>query len=261
MTNHAASHLYDNWADIYDRVYAYLNYDTPFYVQQAAASDGPVLELGCGTGRVSIAMARADVEVIGVDVSLRMVEAATRKAKAAGVSGNCHFVQGDMRTIALDRKFSMVVMPFRSFQSMLTVKDQLTTLANIGKHLEPKGEMVLDIVAPDVQLIAVSDPMPFHVRDVLQPDTGNTFVIWGQNSWDGSTQVNSARLIIDELDPQGEAVRRLYRDFSIRYTFRYEMEHLLHRAGFTPLALYGGFDGEPLEEDSEDQVWIARQGK
>jgi hypothetical protein len=190
-----------------------------------------------------------------------MVEAATRKAKAAGVSGNCHFVQGDMRTIALDRKFSMVVMPFRSFQSMLTVKDQLTTLANIGKHLEPKGEMVLDIVAPDVQLIAVSDPMPFHVRDVLQPDTGNTFVIWGQNSWDGSTQVNSARLIIDELDPQGEAVRRLYRDFSIRYTFRYEMEHLLHRAGFTPLALYGGFDGEPLEEDSEDQVWIARQGK
>lgn len=260
MTSRAFEHPYDDWADIYDRVYAYLDYDTPFYIQQATASDGPVLELGCGTGRVSIAMARADVEVVGVDISPRMVEAATGKAKAAGVSDNCHFVQGDMRSVALDRKFSMVVMPFRSFQSMLTVKDQLAALSNVRKHLTPKGELILDILVPDVQLIAVSDPMPFHVRDVPQPDTGHTFVIWGQNSWDGMTQVNSARLIIDELDPQGEAVRRLYRDFPIRYTFRYEMEHLLHRAGFTPEALYGGFDGEPLEEDSEDQVWIARVG-
>ena len=258
MTGGASSNPYDDWADIYDRVYAYLDYDTPFYVQQATAGDGPVLELGCGTGRVSIAMARADVEVVGVDISPRMVEAATRKAEAAGVSDNCHFVQGDMRSVASDRKFSMVVMPFRSFQSMLTVKDQLATLANIRKHLTPGGSLILDIVAPDVQLIAVSDPMPFHVRDVPQGDTGHTFVIWGQNSWDGMTQVNSARLIIDELDPRGEAVRRLYRDFPIRYTFRYEMEHLLHRAGFVSEALYGGFDGEPLEEDSEDQVWIAR---
>jgi ubiquinone/menaquinone biosynthesis C-methylase UbiE len=260
MTSHAFEHPYDDWADIYDRVYAYLNYDTPFYVQQATASNGPVLELGCGTGRVSIAMARADVEVVGVDISPRMVEIATGKAEAVGVPDHCQFVHGDMRSVDLGKKFSMVVMPFRSFQSMLTVKDQLATLANVRKHLTPEGELILDIVAPDVQLIAVSDPMPFHVRDVPQPDKGHTYVIWGQNSWDGTTQVNSARLIIDEVNPQGEAVRRLYRDFPIRYTFRYEMEHLLHRAGFTPEALYGGFDGEPLEEDSEDQVWIARQG-
>ena len=83
-------------------------------------------------------------------------------------------------------------------------------------------------------------------------------MIWGQNSWDGVEQVNEARLIIEELDEDGRMVQRLFRDFEQRYTFRYEMQHLLELSGFNVETLYGDFDGGPVTEESDDLVWSAR---
>ena len=260
------AHPFDDWADIYDQVYAYLTYDLDFYVEQAVASKGPVLELGCGTGRVSLAMAGAGIDVVGVDISPRMVEVARAKAKEAGLSERCRFQAGDMRDLALRGTFPLVVMPFRSFQSMLTVADQRAALAVASAHLAPGGLLAMDIFAPDLHMLATDDATPFHVRDVPQPDTGpmpNTggmLVVWGQNRWDPLRQVNRARLIIEELDAERTVVRRLYRDFDLRYTFRYEMMHLLERCGFTVEALYGDFEGGPVAADSDDLVWLARQG-
>ena len=251
-------HPFDDWADIYDSVYAYLTHDVPFYVEQAVASGGPVLELGCGTGRVSLAMAEAGVEVTGVDLSPRMLEVVRRKADSRDLAERCYFHQGDMRSLQLGRQFPLAVMPFRSFQSMLTVADQRQALVNAKAHLAPGGLLVLDTFAPDLRMLADDDPTPFHVRDVPQPDTGHTFVVWGQNSWDHEAQTNQARLIIEELDPQREVLRRLYRDFTVRYTFRYEMQYLLEACGFAVEALYGGFDWDPVTDDSEDLVWLAR---
>ena len=191
-----ATHPFDDWADIYDGVYAYLNHDVPFYVQQAVASGGPVLELGCGTGRVSLAMASAGAEVVGVDISPRMLETARRKADALGVAPRCRFQHGDMGTVSLDQQFSLVVMPFRSFQSMLTVADQRQVLANVRVHLAPGGMLALDMFAPDLSMLADDESVPFHVHDVPQPDIGHTFVVWGQNRWDHVEQTNDARLII-----------------------------------------------------------------
>ena len=258
------AHPFDDWADIYDQVYAYLTYDLDFYVGQAVASQGPVLELGCGTGRVSLAMAGKGIDVVGVDISPRMVEGARAKAKAAGLSRRCRFQTGDMRDLALQRTFPLVVMPFRSFQSMLTVADQRAALAVAAAHLAPGGLLAMDIFAPDLHMLATDDATPFHVRDVPQPDPGHTpgtgrmLVIWGQNRWDPLSQVNHARLIIEELDVERTVARRLYRDFDLRYTFRYEMMHLLERCGFTVEALYGDFEGGPVAPDSDDLVWLAR---
>ena len=250
---------FDDWADIYDQLYAYLTHDLGFYVQQARASGGPVLELGSGTGRVSLAMAGAGIDVVGVDISPRMVEVARTKAEAAGLSQRCRFQQGDMRSIALRRKFPLVVMPFRSFQSMLTVADQQAALAVVGAHLSLGGLLALDIFAPDIQMLGADDATPFHIRDVPQQDTGHTWVVWGQNRWDPLAQVNHARVIIEELDRERAMLRRLYRDFDLRYTFRYEMQHLLERYGFTVESLYGDFDGAPVAADSDDLVWLARK--
>ena len=250
--------IYDGWASLYDRVYSYLEHDIPFYIQQAISNEAAVLELGSGTGRISVPIGKSGFEITGIDISGEMVKVANIKAMNAQISETCHFHQGDMRTFELKEQFGLIIMPFRSFQSMLTVENQQKALSNIKKHLQPGGVLVMDLVAPDVELIALGDPMPFHVRDVPQEDTGHKLIIWGQNSWNGLTQVNSTRLIIHEVDQHGEVISQIYRDFPIRYTFRYEMEHLLHRSGFQPVALYGGFNGEPFEEGSEDQVWISK---
>ena len=168
------THLYDDWADIYDRVYADLNHDVPFYVQQALASGGPVLELGSGTGRVALALAAAGIEVHGVDVSPRMVQRAQEKAEAAGLADACRFQQGDMRTVRLDKRFPLVIMPFRSFQNMLSVDDQRAALATVKAHLEAGGCLAFDVFAPDPRMLATDDPAPFHVHTTYTSPTPAT---------------------------------------------------------------------------------------
>ena len=260
MTDADSADLYDGWADIYDRVYTYLDHDLPFYIERARAAGGRVLEMGCGTGRVSLALAQSGIEVVGVDISPRMVEAARAKAEAAGLSHRARFTVGDMADVEAGGEFALVAFPFRSFQSMLTIEDQREALENAAAHLRPDGLLALDVFAPDLAQLADrrDEAVPFHIRDVDQPD-GTSIVVWGQNQWNAVDQVNSARLIIEELDETGMMVRRQYRDFDLRYTFRYEMQHLLELAGFTVEELYGDFAGGPVTEESDDLVWVARK--
>jgi SAM-dependent methyltransferase len=251
---------YDDWADIYDQVYAYLDHDLGFYVEQAKASGGPVLELGCGTGRVSLAIAEAGIDVTGVDISPRMVDVATKKAADAGLTSNATFSAGDMLDVEASDDFALVIFPFRSFQSMLTTEDQREALGNAASHLRPGGALVLDVFAPDFEQLGDrrDEAIPFHVRDVDQPD-GGMIVIWGQNMWNPVEQVNAARLTIEQVDAGGTMTRRLYRDFELRYTFRWEMQLLLEVCGFTVEAVYGDFDGGEIDENADDHVWIARK--
>ncbi len=250
---------FDDWADIYDAVHAELTHDVDFYVAQAQASGGPVLELGCGTGRISLAIAEAGVDVVGIDISPRMVETARAKAERRGLSERCIFQPGDMAALRLADRFPLIVMPFRSFQSMLTAEEQRQALTLAHAHLQPGGLLVMDTFNPDVKALANDDlaAVPYHLRDVERAG-GGTLIIWAQNGWNPVEQVNDVRIIIDEVDDAGVVERRIIRDFEQRYTFRYEMEHLLELCGFDVEAVYGDFDGGPVTEDSGDLVWVAR---
>ncbi len=256
----AYEYPYDDWAEIYDAVYADLTHDLAFYTGLAETSGGPVLELGCGTGRVSLAIAAKGIDVVGVDISPMMIEAAQAKAAERKLTERCIFQTDDMTGVRLAGSYPLVIMPFRSFQSMLTVEEQKAALATAAAHLPAGGTLALDLFAPDVGQLGVEadETVPFHVRDVKQAD-GGTIVVWGQNGWDGAEQVNSARLIIEELDPKGVVVRRLYRDFDLRYTFRYEMQHLLEVCGFDVDSVAGDFEGGPVTGDADDIVWVAKK--
>ena len=251
---------YDDWADIYDAVYADLDHDLAFYTGLAKSAGGPVLELGCGTGRVSLAIAAEGVDVVGVDISPRMIEAAQAKAAERKLTERCIFQTGDMADVRLAGSYPLVIMPFRSFQSMLTVEEQKGALATVAAHLPAGGTFALDIFQPDIGQLGVErdETVPFHVRDVKQPG-GGTIVVWGQNGWDGEEQVNSARLIIEELDPKGVVASRVYRDFDLRYTFRYEMQHLLEICGFDVDSVAGDFEGGPVTNETDDMVWVAKK--
>jgi len=107
-------------------------------------------------------------------------------------------------------------------------------------------------------MLADMDSTPFHVRDVHQPESGTRLVVYGQNRWDHIEQTNNSRLIIEEVDHQGRMLQRLYRDFVMRYTYRYEMQHLLERSGFEVEALHGDFEGSAFEISSPEMVWVAR---
>ena len=98
----------------------------------------------------------------------------------------------------------------------------------------------------------------YHLRDVTDPESGATHVLWQQSSFDIHNQIISTRLIVEELDAGREMVRRIYRDFQLRYAYRWEMHHLLTTSGFEVVELYGDFDRSPFDEGSTEMVWLAR---
>ncbi len=249
---------FDDWADVYDSVYAYVRGDLPFYVDEAEASGGPVLELGCGTGRVSSAIARAGVDVTGLDSSPEMLKEAQSKADALpSGSGALTLVRDDMRSFRLDRAFPLVIVPFRGFLSLLTVEDQTMTLLNARRHLAPGGRLVFNVFVPDPDLLAQDVDTPRHLRDVTDPETGASYVLWHMSEFDGYSQIMSTRLIIEELDDRGTVTRRMYRDFQLRYSHRWEIHHLLRSCGYEILELYGDFDRTGFDEDSAEMIWVA----
>ena len=248
---------FDQWAGIYDWVFAEKQDDVPFYVEEAVASGGPVLELGSGTGRITLPIAQSGVEIVGLENSTEMLKVARAKSAALEAEGRITWVHGDMRDFSLGREFALVIIPFRGFLSLLSVEEQRSCLSCIRSHLAPGGRLVFDVFVPDLDMLTDDGSTPFHYMDVRHPETGRRLVIWHQNRFDNHNQVNSARTILDEVDSEGEVVRRLYRDFQIRYIHRFEAQHLLELCGFLVEELYGDFDRSPFDETSEEMVWIA----
>lgn len=250
---------YDRWARFYDSIYSYVREDIPFYVREAEQAGGPVLELGCGTGRVTIPIARAGVDVVGLDNSDAMLDAAKRKvSRIEGGHGKIVLRLEDMRNFDLNRTFPLIFIPFRGFLELLTVEDQIECLASVKRHLTPGGRLIFNIFAPDPQMLVEDEDAAFHLRDVTDPETGHTFVIWQQTKIDDFHQVLSVRLMVDDLDRTGAVERRFYCDYQLRYAHRIEILHLLARCGYEVEELYGGFDYSPFEEESGEMVWVAR---
>ena len=250
---------YDGWADVYDSIYAYVREDIPFYIQEASRSGGPVLELGCGTGRVTLPIAKSGTDIVGLDNSEGMLEIARSKARLLEHGhGDMDLRLGDMREFSLGQEFPLVIIPFRGFLALLSVEDQVRCLTRIRGHLGPEGRLIFNIFVPDPQMLVEDEDAAFHLRDVTDPETGRTFVLWQQTRVDNYNQVLSIRLIVDEIDQEGTVGNRFYSDYQIRYAHRIEVLHLLERCGYEVVDLYGDFEYSPFDEESGEMVWVAK---
>ena len=174
----------------------------------------------------------------------------------------CASPAADMRSFDLGRRFSLVTIPFRPFQHLLTVDDQMACLASAHRHLEPGGTLALDVFNPSLQRLI--DPRYLQELEpeptFVMPD-GRSVVRTDRNaSVDLVNQIIHAELIYYVTHPDG-ARQRLVHDFPMRYFFRYEMEHLLVRGGFQVEAVYGDFDRSPVGvEAASELVFVARRG-
>ncbi len=232
--------------------------DVDFFLElakEAHAAGRPVLELACGTGRVSIPIAREGVRVVGLDANTEML--ARAREKSAGLHNVC-WVEGDMRHFSLPDRFGLVFIPFRSFQHLLTVDDQLSCLACIREQLAPGGRVAINIFNPDIVAIAqwMTSRAGTAQRHARQ-SSGR--VRWETRSYRTASQEVDTTFIDETLSDEGAVLSRVYRDLKLRYTFRYEMEHLLLRSGFDIEALFGDFFGSAFEDLSPEQVWVARK--
>jgi SAM-dependent methyltransferase len=230
--------------------------DIPFYVElarEAAAKDQTVLELGCGTGRVTLPIAGAGVEIVGLDSSPAMLDVA--RGKPGG--HDLHWVEGDMADFKLDRRFGLVIVPFRSFLLLLTTAEQKSCLRCIHDHLVEGGRLALNMFNPDLITIASWNGARRGLWE-REPLPGGR-VRWSSRRYRAASQQLEADEVTDELSDAGAIISRLSKTLRLRYVFRYEMEHLLALSGFEVEALFGWFDRRPFEDDSSEMVWVAKK--
>lgn len=230
-----------------------------FLIEQFAARCGsPILELGCGTGRLLIPLARQGYEMTGIDISPAMLEVARRRIAAEGLTERVSLVQQDMRQLALDRRFSLVFVAVNSFMHLLTSEDQLTALARIHQHLQPNGLLLLDLFNPDLSRLLDFRGQVILDKVMIDPETGHRLVKFRSERADLGRQIIDVTYIVDELDDEGNIRRTLF-SFSLRYLFASELELLLRSAGFQIEAMYGSYDLDPFTGDSERIIAVARR--
>lgn len=236
-------------ADLYDHVTLYRDRtDVGFFVEAATAAGSPVLEVGCGTGRVLIPTARAGVEIVGLDLSAHMLAECRRRLQeeSEAVRGRARLVEADMRYFDLGSRFTLATIPFRPFQHLLTVEDQLSCLASIRRHLVDDGVLILDLFNPSLDFL-VNRPVGEELDEeppFTTPD-GRTVIRRHKTvAIDRFQQVGHYELIYYVIHPDGRQ-ERLVQAFPMRYLFRFEAEHLLARAGFTLEHVYADFDKNP----------------
>lgn len=262
MDELAGAYDREHVAQFYDHVYGPKERkDVDFYVDLAKETTGSVLELGCGTGRVLLPTARAGFDVTGIDLSEDMLEVLQTKLvdEPEDVQQRVRIVRADIRDFALGARFELVTVPFRPFQHLISIDDQLACLSCAHRHLEPGGRLALDVFDPNLGFLMnlnteeIEDSSPSRMPD------GRTVARKHRTpAVDLHSQLMDMELIYEITDAEKE--ERIVHAFKFRYFFRYEMEHLLARAGFELEALYSDFERSQYGSNRPEQlVFVARR--
>jgi SAM-dependent methyltransferase len=248
---------YGLFARFYDLFYAGRADDLAMYQDFALAADGPILELGCGTGRLTVPLARAGHAITGLDVSEAMLARARDAVAAAGLAGQVRLLPGDLRDFDLAEHFALVIIPINTFMHCYDIDQQLACLRCVRRHLRSGGRLVVDLYQPDLETLIEADGRLVSDGTVFDPETGHTVQRSTHRRLDMANQTQHVTFILDEVAPDG-AVRRTTFPFQMRFVFRFEMELLLRLAGLSLEALYGSYELEPFESGSEKMIFVAR---
>ena len=237
--------------------------DIEFYRGLAGETGGPILDVGCGTGRVAMALAADGHEVVGIDLSAPMLRLAEqrREALSADVAARLSFRQADMTTLDLGRDFTLVVAPSRVFQFALTTDAQRQALAALRSHLRPDARLVLDLFDPLLDHVVPSDEATARGGELVHPTTGNrvTWEVMGRAP-DPARQLIVEEWAFREIDASGEVLRSDTERLTLRWSLRSEMRLLFEVAGLKVVAEYGDFRGGPPAYGRE-QVWVLRNAE
>jgi SAM-dependent methyltransferase len=225
---------YDAFAPIYDAWSAHMTDDIAWYVELARETEGPLVELAVGTGRVAIPVAReTGRQVLGIDSSAAMLEQARERAEAAGVE--LELRQGDMRDLELDEPAGLIYVPARSLGHLPTWADRLEVFERVYASLRPGGRFAWNFFIFDPRIAARND-----------------------GEW---SEQNGVRHRVDHAkhDNRVDITLESGDKISLWWLNRSEWEGLIDVAGFEIEVLYGGFAREPIDASASEFVWVVRK--
>jgi SAM-dependent methyltransferase len=239
---------YTDFAELYDYLSPGIKGDVEFYLKQAKKAKGPVLEAGCGTGRILLPILKAGVDIEGIDNSKEMLSLLRKKARKMGLEPRVR--KADMTDFNPRKKYDLIIVPYRAFLHVESNQDRIKALKNFKKHLRKGGKLVLDFFFPNFNFMAEKDG---------KVEPGPTFAV-GERIYDISSKIcyhpveQFTQVFWYLKDRQGREKKVL----KIRFTYIYKREFglLLRMAGFRKWKVYGGFKKEKLERQDQEMVWI-----
>jgi SAM-dependent methyltransferase len=235
--------------------------DVRYYVDLAAHAGGPVLEYGCGNGRITIPMARAGAEVLGVDLSAPMLAdlRARLREEPEEVRDRVTVRRGDMRSFRATRRFPLIVCPFNAFLHLYERRDVERFLARVRAHLAPRGELVFDVSMPQPEELA-RDPAKAHFaprfRYPREDGKPGPMIRYSERfDYDRLRQILFVAMEFAPMDGSDPWMTPL----AHRQFFPQELEALLHYNGFAIAERHGDFFRSPLVSDSHHMVLHCRR--
>jgi len=238
--------------EIYDLENQDFEPDGPFLLAYARQLSGPVLELGCGTGRVTIPLAQAGIEITGLDIVPGMLERAKQKAQGLPI----RWVLADVRSFQLQQTFGLIFETGSVFQHQLERGDQEAMLARVREHLRDDGRFIVSVMFPHPDRLGrvESEQEWFTYQD----GEGREIRVTGTEEYDPIRQVKLETAYRRWRDADGREFLQVA-PMSLRYVFPQEMEALLHYNGFEILERYGGLDARPQTGDSPQLIYVCKK--
>jgi SAM-dependent methyltransferase len=226
--------------------------DVAFWIDQARRYGDPVLELACGTGRISVPMAQAGFEVTGIDLSEAMLVEARRKSTEAGV--RVHWVRADMRTLQLGGSFRLILLPANALCHLLDLSDFEAWMSGVRRHLAPDGRLAVSVFVPKAELLIDQPGVRFPFAEYDDPDGRGRVVVTQDYVYEPGTQIK--RVTTHHAIPGRDA--ELEGELDMRMYYPQELDALLKYNGFLIESKYGSFDRAPFGAHSEEQIIVCR---
>ncbi len=238
--------IYD--ANIYDGLNTFLS-DLQFYKKWLPKNkEAKILELCCGTGRLTIPIAKDGYNICGVDYTPSMLEQAKVKAAEAGLV--IDFIETDIRMLDLQEKFDLIFIPFNSIHHLYRNEDLFKALGCVRNHLKAGGLFLLDCFNPNIQYIAESKKVQAVIAEYTTDD-GRDVLIKQTMRYESTTQINRIGWHY-YINGEFHSIQNL----DMRMFFPQELDSYLEQAEFDIIHKFGSFEEEAFSDDSEKQIYV-----
>jgi len=226
--------------------------DLPFYLRQVERYGGPVLELGCGTGRVTIPVAQKGIRISGLDISEPMLSHGREKARKLGL--DIEWVNADCRKFELNKKFSLIIFPYNAFHHLLDIESVEACFSSVKRHLADKGRFMIDIFNPSLKLLTRDPEKRYPLAEYPDPDGAGQVVMTETPSYDAATQIQRLRWHYRIGDKEDAKVE----EWDMRIYYPQELDALIKYNGFEIEHKWGCYDESPFVSESQKQIVVCK---
>jgi len=222
-----------------------------FYIKQAKKYGGPILELACGTGRITIPIAKEGISIVGLDFSAKMLLQAKKNSEENNLE--IEWIEADMTDFGLNRKFSEIIMPAAAMNWVLDNRSIENCLTCVKNHLKKNGRFIFNLFNPNLEILQRDPSKKYDIDEYPDPDGEGTVIVTVSNTYNNATQINhvTAHYRIQN--------KKFVKKLKLRMFFPQELDALLYYNGFKIDHKYGNYNEEPFNSDSNWQFVICHK--